>query len=101
MTDDVALTRAYLKHPDKPASWEDFSADKLQTKRPVAPSSIQNYRARCAEHNHYLKNATTRWASKWGSVARCTYHECDCVEHRPVKARTTTSGGNWIMERGS
>lgn len=105
--DELAVSERHIDQPDqpepaapRPASWTDFSADKLQKKRPIAPSSIQSQRARCQAHNNQLKNATTRWGKGQGTVARCTYHECDCVEYRPVKAKNYQSGGNWIIERG-
>lgn len=100
MTDDVALTRAYLKHSDRPANWEDFSTDKLQNNRPISQSSAQNCTCKCFTHKNRAANVTTRYAPKHGSVARCEYIGCDCVEYRPVLPKGVRAH-NWIVEQGS
>lgn len=89
--DELHVPERYINQPHppspltRPAPWTDFKPDMLQRDRVVAPSTLQSERARCQAHDHRLSSSVTRWGPKFGNVARCEYHGCDCVEYRPVK----------------
>ena len=93
------LTGPHKPQDPRPTSWADFRIAMLQTKRPVAPTTLQNGRARCFEHGHTLKASVTRRSPDYGHVARIEYLGCECVEYRPVQSKARTSGGNWIVQR--
>lgn len=104
--DELAVPERYIDQPTqpepaapRPASWADFSADSLQNDRPVSQSSAQNCSCNCYRHKHTAKSVVTRRNPKHGTVARCEYIGCDCVEYRPVLPKGVRAG-NWIVERG-
>ena len=95
MTDDVALTRAYLKYPP----FTDLTSDDVQWRRPISQSASQNCTCKCYKHKQLAAQVTTMNLPELGDIARCVYRDCDCVEYRPVKAKKTQSGGNWFINR--